>query len=219
MTETELDALARVFVRGFPRMDDDEQRFARGVYRALCRGAPVAPGEIAKALGLSSQRLTSTLRTWSDVGWDDQGRVVALLGLTIQPTVHRFGVDGGVAYTWCAWDSLFIPPLLGAQASVHSICPATGEDIRLEIGPAGVAWVDPPDTGISFLVPDEERLGAAVTTSFCQFVHFLRPAPRTTSWLAARPELFLLSLDEGFGLGQRVNSARFGLQRSIRYDM
>ncbi len=33
-------------------------------------------------------------------------------GLAIAETKHRLEVDGRALYTWCAWDSLFLPEIL-----------------------------------------------------------------------------------------------------------
>ncbi|MGH7575101.1 MAG: organomercurial lyase [Longimicrobiales bacterium] len=43
---------------------------------------------------------------------------------------HRFEIDARTLGTWCAWDSLFIPELLGEAARVQSTDPETGEVVR-----------------------------------------------------------------------------------------
>ena len=41
---------------------------------------------------------------------------------------HRFEVAGRTLYTWCAWDSLFLPQILGQEAEVESTCPLTAAE-------------------------------------------------------------------------------------------
>jgi alkylmercury lyase len=40
---------------------------------------------------------------------------------------HRFEINGLTLWTWCAWDSLFIPEILAQTARVASRDPETGE--------------------------------------------------------------------------------------------
>src|SRR3989442_9036358 len=46
---------------------------------------------------------------------DKQGRIIGFGGLAVREMPHRFKVDGRTLYTWCAWDSLFIPVTRGAE--------------------------------------------------------------------------------------------------------
>lgn len=209
MTDAPLQRLARVFVDGFSEMDGGEQRLARSVYRALTDGQPVEPRDAALAAGLEPARALASLRSWPTVFWDEAGRITGFLGLGTAPTRHRFEVDNGVAYTWCAWDALFVPQIIGAPARVTSRCPATEETISLVVRPDGIESVSPAEVVLSFLMPAAAQLGEQVTGSFCQFVHFLRPGRQSERWLGERPQLFEMSLERAFELGGLVNRERF----------
>lgn len=210
MNEQELSRLAEIFVRGFNALDRDEQRLARALYRALSRGRPVSPSELAEEASMPASSVAKTLRAWPDIHWTEDGSIRAYLGLSVEPTRHRIEFDAGTAYTWCAWDTLFIPGVAGLEARVRSTCPASGAEVSLAVGPRGVEQDGPDDLGLSFVEPAQSELGESVTKDFCQYVHFVSTGhPETAAWLEARPGLFLLSVDEGFELGRRVNAERF----------
>ncbi len=67
-----------------------------------------------------------------------EGNIIGLMGLSLGGHHHRLTVDGHELSTWCAWDSLFLPPLIGRQATVNSTSALTGEQLEFVIGPGGV---------------------------------------------------------------------------------
>jgi alkylmercury lyase len=116
---------------------------------------------------------------------------------------HAVHVDGKRLWTWCAWDSLFIPAVLDTTARVDSICATTGEPVTATVGPNGVEQVSPAGAVISFL----RRQGTFdhnVILSFCHHVLFFSSAEAGEQWIAGRPDAFLLSLEQAFELGRRV---------------
>ena len=135
---------------------------------------------------------------------------VGFWGVTIGKTRHRFEVDGVQLYAWCAWDTLFLPELLGKSARVDSICEATGTPVRLCISPNRVESVDPGPVCISFLAPDRSRFQQDIVQNFCHYVHFFRSRKDGEAWIAKTPGTFILSLDEATGLARRKNQLQFG---------
>lgn len=69
---------------------------------------------------------------------DHDGAVVAFSGLSLRPTKHRLAVAGRQLFTWCAWDTLFLPELLDQPAEVGSTCPVTGAPVRLRVDDGGI---------------------------------------------------------------------------------
>jgi hypothetical protein len=67
--------------------------------------------------------------------------VTGFWGLALSEMPHRLQVDA--LYGWCAWDTLFIPLILGKEAHVESPCATTGEIVSLTVGPDGVRDVAP----------------------------------------------------------------------------
>lgn len=56
---------------------------------------------------------------------------------------HRMRLPGREVRAWCAWDTLFLPELIGETVTVESPCPTTGETVRLAVGPEGIDAVSP----------------------------------------------------------------------------
>jgi alkylmercury lyase len=122
---------------------------------------------------------------------------------------HRLEVAGRVLHAWCAFDPLFIAPLLGEPARVESTCPVTAQPVSLTVTPDGVGDVSPPEAVVSFLVPtkpwDED-----VIKSFCHSVLYFAAEEAGRRWIAAHPGTFLLSVEQALEVGRRFNLGRFG---------
>jgi len=136
--------------------------------------------------------------------------VVGFWGLAQRPMPqHRLLVDGRELWTWCSWDSLFIPVLLGRNARIESVCATTGEPVSAHVTPTGVSAVTPAGAAISFLRPDAE-FSHDVIARFCHHVLFFRSEDAGKAWTATRPNAFLLTLEQGFELGRLVVEAKYG---------
>jgi alkylmercury lyase len=163
--------------------------------------------------------------SWPGVCLDGDQRVVGVWGLTIHelsPT-HRLNRNARELFTWCAWDTLFLPGILGARLDVRSVCPTTGETISLVVAPSGVVGTSRPDVVVSFLLPDRD-FDADIIQSFCHFAgcglsrsrsqsYFFASAEAGESWTAQYPGTFSLSLDDVFDLGGRHFPSAFGVTR------
>ncbi len=201
--------LADGIVGAVPRFDAVGQRIAVVLYRLLSGGQAVPLNRLADAVALPVETVRDTLARWP-VFLDDQKAVIGFGGLTVvEMPPHRFIVDGRPLYTWCAWDSLFIPGVLGKTARVESVCPVTKGQIMLEVVPDGVRQVDPPTVVVSFLTPDRS-FDRDVIANFCHFIHFFRSADVAATWISRHTGTFLLSVDEAFALGRLTNARNFG---------
>ncbi len=188
----------------------DEQAIVRAAYGALAQGSPVPQEHIADAAGLPADVVSNTFSRWPGLAQLDQsGRVVACLGLSLERTMHRFEVGGRTLYTWCAWDTLFIPRLLRATADVASRCPITGVPVRAVVTPDGVADVHPSDTTVSFVTSCSTEGGPAPIGVCCRHIHFLGSVRAAPQWLESQPSGVVLSLDEAWELGRIFVDARF----------
>ena len=204
-----LNELADLFVRSFPQLSVDDQPLALKLYRLLAKGEPVSSDRLAQALGRSTDSVKQTLTQWPGVFFDESARIKAFLGLSVEKTPHRLTVNGRTVYTWCAWDTLFIPELLNATVNISSTCGATGSVIRLVVSPSGIQRVDPGEVVVSFLIPDVKELQENITASFCHFVYFFRSREEGDAWIAEHDGTFLLSLEEAFTVGRKMNAARY----------
>lgn len=137
-----------------PNFPPDQQCVAMTIYRELAKGKPVSRAHLAGALGLSGeavQRILSRepLRTFTYT--NKEGLVIGFGGLAAVPMHHEFRVNGQKLWTWCAWDSLFIPKILGKVAEVASRDPETGEAVRVTVLPTEIERTEPNDVVVSFL--------------------------------------------------------------------
>ncbi|HQU16284.1 MAG: alkylmercury lyase MerB [Gammaproteobacteria bacterium] len=197
------------FRNAFPRLSVEEQRLSLALYGLLAQGRPVSAERLADTLGQEASGVRRRLEDWPGVLRDAQGAVIGFLGLAIGETAHRFRVGGTTLYTWCAWDALFLPELLGATAQVESSCPATGQPIRLTVGPQRVEAVAPARTVLSFLVPGAEDLRLHTISRFCHYVHFFASAAAGQGWMEHHEGTYLMTLEDGFGLARAVNGVRY----------
>jgi alkylmercury lyase len=204
------------FAGELPTFSHDDQRIALGIYRALARGRPLSAEQLAVTLSLPESRMREALardsiRCFTYV--DEQGRVAGFGGLATTPMHHRFQLNGRTLWTWCAWDSLFIPELLGETARVESPDPETSEVVRLTLSPEHVDLVQPADAVVSFLLPKPHDIDTSATNvmaSFCHFVFFFASRESGERWAARHPRTFLYSVEEAFQLGRRLNRQIFG---------
>jgi alkylmercury lyase len=195
-----LDTLAESLAGTFPGCEDAP--LALALLRELAAGEPV----VASTLG---ERAGTALVRWPNLDYDDDGRVVAFSGLSLRPTAHRFTVGGRQLYAWCAWDTLFLPAMLGQPADVESTCAVTGSGIRLSVDPNGVRQADPQPLWVSF-PPAATTSTADITGTFCCHVHFLATPAAAEHWLKGHPGGSVLDIDDAYELGRRATRCCIG---------
>ena len=211
LAEIDLGRLADKLVRAMPELEQAEQRLAIELYRLLAAGGPVSPERLARRAALPPGRVARLLESWPGVYFDLRGNVIGFWGLAQAAAMppHRFEVGGQKLSTWCAWDALFLPVILGKSARVESTCATTGERISLTVGPDGVGEVSPPAAVLSFLRPGE-KFDDDVILNFCHYVLFFSSEEAGSEWVSRREGAFLLTLGEGFELGRHVVERAFG---------
>jgi len=197
-------------------LDKRQQTVSLGLYRELARGRPVRREQLASALDMPDREVSEVLDSdaLSCLTYhDDQKAIIGFGGLAVVEMAHKFIVNGQTLYTWCAWDSLFIPELLDATAQVESTCPETLLPVRLRVSPRGVEMVEPSDTVVSFLLPNQLRIGQTAPQAmktFCHLVYFLASPDAGRAWTDRHAGTFVISLEDAFILAQMLNTHRFG---------
>jgi alkylmercury lyase len=181
-------------------------------YQCLSMGKPVTIGTVATACGVGRDDVRESLGRVpaSSIQFDDRGRVVGIGGLTLEPTRHRLTVDDRTLYTWCAFDTLFAPEILGRPVAVDSNCPTSDTPIRLTVTSDGVEHPDPEDAVLSFVTPDADACCADIRGSFCRHVNFFASRQAALDWPEAVGDMLVLTIDEGFRLGRVRNQSAFG---------
>ena len=205
-----LTDLADAVVEATPAMNEEEQRLGIALYRLLAAGSPVDVSRAASAANLPEPPVTATLDRWPGVFSDGDGRVVGFWGLALDeltPT-HRVELGGRILYAWCAWDTLFLPGLLGSTARVTSSDPTTADSISLTVSPTGIEQMSHPQGVVSFMAPDG-AFDDGVVENFCHLVHFFTNGTTGDRWILERPGTFLLPLTDAFELGTLVNHRKY----------
>lgn len=199
-----------------PEFTHEEQLAAVALYRELAKGEAVSAEQFAEALGVDKEKAFELLDYGSLKSFiyrDEQERVIGFGGLAAARMHHKFEVEGRTLWTWCAWDSLFIPEILGKTARVESPDPETGEIVKLAVSPDGIEFVEPETAVVSFMLPASAQFDESaenVMGTFCHFVFFFASRESGQQWTAKHEDTFLYSLEDAVELAQRLNRKNFG---------
>lgn len=172
----------------------------------LADGEPVSVDRLAATTGHTAEEVHEALADLPDTEYDDAGRIVGS-GITLNPTPHRFTVDGRTLYTWCALDTLIFPAVLGRTAHVESSCHATAAPVRLTVTPTGVTAIEHSTAVVSIVTPDEMT---SLRASFCNHVHFFAGADAARAWLAEHPGMSVLPVADAHQLGRPLARTLLG---------
>ena len=211
-----LDQMLEAVIQAFPTLDPEEQRVGILLYRLLAGGDPVAPSALTQVKewsGMPADQFLRQSKLSSLVEWDHDEAVIGFGGLTTRPSRHSLLVGDKRLSTWCAWDAMFIPELLAVTAVIESVCPQTGNPVRLRVGADGIERMDDRTPVLSFTAPnpsDQITSPDQAILSFCSYVNLFESRQAGTTWISTRPGKFLLSVADGFTLAKRYNAARFG---------
>ena len=204
-----LNDLVEILSLAFPRLNPLEQKVSLQIHRLLAQGHPLPRQHVADSLQLPVESINDMLNRWWGIHYDNQSQIVGYWGLSIHPTQHRFEVDGQTLFTWCAWDTLFLPEILKASARVESSCATTRSSIRLTLSPDGLDHIDPSNAVVSFITPDAARVKENVVTHFCDSVHFFKSEDAGLEWTGQHPGTFLLTIDQAHTLGRKINAMQY----------
>jgi alkylmercury lyase len=171
----------------------------RVVIGLLADGAPVTSRAVASSTGISIEEVTALIDTARAIGVEVEDGAVIGAALTLNPTQHRFRVRGNDLYTWCGFDSLFLPIVLSERAQVTSTCPVTGTEIRLTVEDDGAVSSHVPATVlVSIVGPDiiscSSKTGPA--SDDCTQMPLLASHQAGDCWLAEHPGTAVLGLDD-----------------------
>lgn len=195
----------------FPRGDLVSQRVLLGLYRQIATGDPVTIESLDATLGIDGVAVKEVIELVdpSRVQYDEAGRIIAFAGLSQAPTGHRFIFGEHELFTWCAFDTLFLPQLLGGTARVSSSCPVTDTEIRFTVTEDGLEDTQPNGAVMSFVMPDVEKCCADLRGAFCNHVNFLASRQAGAVWQERNTDAAIITLDDAFALGRIKNRSDF----------
>lgn len=140
----------------------------------------------------------AVLRKRLSLEWDASGKIVGA-GLTLNPTPHRFELDGRLLFTWCALDLLMFAGLIGQTVQVQSSCASTGTPIRVTVTSHGVEQVEPPEAVVSLVTPEAS---ADIRRVFCDYAHFFGSPQAASAWLDQHPRATILPVGDAYQVGK-----------------
>jgi len=189
------DLLAEALLSAAPSLDREEQILVVALYRALTRGHPVSPGDLAFEVGVDRDKVDRSVAKWPGVYQNDDGDVVGFWGLALSGMPHSFATEEATISAWCALDPFLIAPLTDSYPiEVRSQDPVTGEEISMTLTEDGIE-VSPQTTVISMLRP-EGSFDHDVVQSFCHYVWFFASPESGRRWVEEHPSTFLLDVEE-----------------------
>ncbi len=159
----------------------------------LQNGKPVAPDELASAVGLEvgvAEKLAKRL----GAEFDDDGNLVGW-GLTLVPTPHKYWANGHDLYAWCAADTISFPSILNHTAVIESPDPISGEIIQLTVTPVGVRGLTPSSAVVSWSLDSDLD---NIRGSFCNLTHYFASRETAEQYVSDRPGLVIVSVDSVF---------------------
>lgn len=159
------------------------QRVRRAAFRLLRRGAPVTAAEVAADAGVDEPDAAAAIDELERRGLVRRagGAVVAVSGLSLEPTRHELSFAGGGTFgTWCAADALGIPAALGEDATARTSCPSCGRSLVVEVAGGRAAG----DERACLWVPS--KACAVVVEEFCPDVNLFCDRAHLEEWRAAR---------------------------------
>ncbi len=213
-----LNTLSSELLLRLPLMTDEERRVGLEIYRQLSAGEPVSTAGLAQSLGIPPHKADELLaqpNLKSLTYIDNKGDIIGFGGLAIRAMPHRFNLNGRRLYTWCAWDSLFVPVILGQAAEVESPAPGDLSIVRLRVGPDRIERIEPEGAVMSFLLPTAQTFQAdalKAMASFCHFIFFFPDRESAMTWTSQHPDTMVISLPDAFELGRHTVAARWGSQ-------
>ena len=182
------------------------------LYRRLGGGAPVERAELGVDLNLTAEALNADLRAVpeSTIDIDANGAIVAFGGLSVIPASHVFKVGGLELYTWCVFDALFLPRLLGKSAISVTRCPVTDTQIEISLTPTAIISSRPASPVMSIVAPNKESCRENLRGAFCNHVNFFADENTFRDWRGDRPDVAHVSLEEAQELARQRNQYRYG---------
>ncbi|WP_163271131.1 organomercurial lyase [Chelativorans alearense] len=217
------DDLWELAAQSLPVFSLTEQHAGIVLLRELAKGEAVTCSRLAQALGTTFGAAEALMRDSALhplIHTDKGDRIVGFWGLSVVPTPHQITVKGRKLWTWCAYDSLFIPELLGETAEIESRDPESNEPMRLTVSPEGIISTEPADIVVSMGRPDtwDQSSAARLMATSCHYIFFFVSRASGERWQAkhTEPATILLSLDAAFDIGKRSNAHLFQAELTRR---
>ena len=199
-----------------PEFSPAQSKVLTATWRAVAEGVPVTAERIAGIAAVSGMSADEAIEflTWMSEK-DDAGNILGTMGLTQTDwPPATFTVDGHELHAWCALDTFFLPLMLNKTADVE-VPAATGESIRLRIGPERVESVEPAGAVMTTVVPTVSEGDQSVTEGvesvegiwniFCHHSLYFHSREEADAFVASKDlEIAVLSIEEAYEVASRA---------------
>jgi alkylmercury lyase len=187
------------------------QKLSVTLYKLLGRGAPVTPEQLGIGCNLSKGRIAQLLLEFppTSLGFDEDGQVIAFGGLSLVPTHHRFDTENAGLHTWCVFDALFLPEILGKPATLVTHCPASGTELTVELAPGEVRSASPSGCVMSIVSPDSKACCDNLRKAFYDHVNLFKDEQTFIAWSRGRQGVGSVSLQEAQLFARQRNALRY----------
>ena len=143
----------------------------------LDHGLPVELDDWAEAAGVDQETIGDVLnRNAGRVQLDDQGRLLGIAGLTIEPSGHELDINGQKRWTWCALDAVGILGALEATGTIRSTDPRTGATVTIE-------FMDGQPQGGATIFVLGGYDGGNIREEWCPLVNFFNTRSDAETWV------------------------------------
>ena len=182
------------------------------LYRGLGAGLPVERATVAKELSLSAREVDRliTLLPPSTIDLDGEDAVIGFAGLSLGKANHVFRVGQLKLHTWCVFDALFLPQILGKPATSVTHCPKMGMEIVVAIDPAKGVGCELLRPVMSIVAPSKTACCENLRGAFCNHVNFFVDEITFRGWSDSGTDVDCVSLEVAYGLARQRNQYRYG---------
>jgi hypothetical protein len=196
---------------------------ARTVHNAVLRafattGRAPDPATLATPAGHDLSVLLSELHARDVVRLDEHGGIRAAYPFSGRPTAHRVAIAGGPTVWAMCTDALGMAGMLGADVTITSTDPDSGEPIQVNVRGGQATWqpetavvVDGADTSVggSCCPPGHgEESSVAAVDRCCGVMNFFTSPASAHTWLARHPQVSGAVLDQEQGTANRRRHLR-----------
>ena len=200
--------------------DPADARLALAVLERIAAGAAVsrdelvtlaraaAGGTAAEGDGDPAEAEERAERVAALAELDPSGAVVGIHGLSLEPTAYTLALAEGDRGTWCALDTLFLPPLLGRSARVDATCAVTGAPVSVGVTADGHVRDPAPATlTLTVPVPDPDappRTHGELRATFCAYSRYAAHPDAADALVRERGDLTAVDLKDGALIGRGI---------------
>ena len=207
-----LNKCEKFFELGYMKDNPPElQKISLAIYRGLAKGSPVKLADIAKDLGLNHDKVETFLQLLpkSTIDFDESGRIVAFVGLSLTPANHSFFIGNKEFYTWCVIDALFLPSLLQTNARLVTACPQTSSKIEVYLSSQTVLSASPVAPVVSLVATTGEDCCHDIRAAFCNHVNLFRDQLAIDKWSKGKDGIIAVPLKKAFVMALQRNDWRY----------